>query len=118
MQHVLDRLVRSRIAGDSAEIQAELILRPDPGTVAVVDRLPACDACRGEAVEQTARYDTKIKDQPSGMANLCPDHYLLLSPRRLGLAQGQYLIARDELPETVHIALERALAYWEPRLSG
>ena len=111
VQHVLDRLVRSRIAGESAEVEAELVLRPDPGTVAVVHQLPRCDLCTRGGVERPARYDSTITGR-SGMANMCIEHYLEHSPRRLGLAWGQYLVTRDEVPAAVLEAYDRAIGYW------
>lgn len=74
IQHVLDRLVRSRIAGESAEIEAELMLRPDPGTIAVIHRLPSCDFCERAGLQRPAQYDSTIGGQASGMANMCAEH--------------------------------------------
>jgi hypothetical protein len=118
VQHVLDHLVRSRIAGESAEIEAELMLRPNPGTVAVVYRLPRCDFCASAGIERPARYDSAIEGQPTGMAYMCAEHYLDCSPCRLGLGEGQYLMTSDEVPSAVHEAYDRAVDYWSPGLSS
>lgn len=111
VQHVLDRLVRSRIAGESPEIEAELVLHPDPSTVAVVAQLPKCDFCSLDGVERPARYDSTMTGR-SGMANMCADHYVTHSAMRLGSGKGQYLMTRDEVPAAVYAAYESAVAYW------
>jgi hypothetical protein len=111
VQHILDRLVRSRIAGESPQTEAALILHPDPSTVAVVPSLPMCDFCALEHVERPARYDSTMTDS-SGMAFMCAEHYLVRSPMRLGSARGQYLMTRDEVPEPVLEAFNLAMAYW------
>lgn len=116
VQHVLDHLVRSRIAGESAEIEAELVLRPKPGTVAVVHHLPTCDFCTEAGGERRARYDSTIEGPPSGMAYMCAEHYLEHAPLRLGPGEGQYLMTSNEVPAAVREAEERALEYWAPML--
>ena len=111
VQHVLDRLVRSRIAGESPEIEAELVLHPDPSTVAVVGQLPRCDFCAIDGANRPARYDSTMTGR-SGMANMCAEHYLAHSPMRLGSAKGQYLMTREEVPAAVYEAYDRAMAHW------
>ena len=111
VQHVLDRLVRPHLAGTSPEIEAELLLRPDPATVAIVHDLPTCDFCSRAGVERRARYDGTLREG-SGMAFMCPEHYLELSPKRLGLGMGQYLLPETEVPPVVREAYKRALVYW------
>ena len=108
-QHVLDGMVREQIAGDRDEVDAELMVHPQAGTVAVVWSLPICDFCQRDGLTTEARYDA-----PCGRpwANMCPDHYQAYGTGRLGTGSGQYLLTSDEVPEAVHAALEVALRYW------
>lgn len=113
LEHVLDRLVRSEIAGESAEIEAQLTLHPSPGTVAVVYRLPGCDFCSREGADTRARYDGRVEISNRAMgANMCSAHYVQHGSGRLGLGEGQYLMTRDEVPIQVREAHERAREYW------
>jgi hypothetical protein len=118
--HVLDQLVRMEFSGTTAEIEAELLLHPRAGTVAVMHRLPQCDLCAlagRHAVE--ARYDAPTTDDGTGpWGYMCPACYRLRSTGRLGNSLGQYLMQEEEVPDDVWEALDRARGYWRSRLSG
>ncbi|MDQ3821914.1 MAG: hypothetical protein M3321_01570 [Actinomycetota bacterium] len=119
--HILDRLVRGDLLDGVAapDVEVELLERPEPGTIAVVGGLPACDVCRlAGRPERSARYDTAYRradrlDAP--WAFMCGDCYLVHSDLVLGVGRGQYLISRDEVPENVLTAFRAAKTYWRDR---
>lgn len=111
--HVLDHLVRDRLGGSSPEIDAQLMVHPVAGTVAVVSELPGCDMCTKEGSICAARYDSRMADRSSGMAFLCNVHYELHGTGRLGVAEGQYLMTIAEVPDEVTAALSEAMDYWD-----
>ena len=53
--------------------------------------------------------------RPSGLGNLCPEHYELHGIGRVGMGLGQYLISCDEVSDDVRDAFRRARGYWEAR---
>lgn len=114
-QHVLDRLIRSEVSGHTAEIETELMLHPDTGTVAVLVKLPDCDICKRDGLNNPARYDGPTGRQTTALwGNMCPDHYEQHSTGRLGIGEGQYLMLTSEIPSTVWDALEAARSHWAP----
>ncbi len=118
--HILDQLVRMEFSGVTAEIEAEFLLHPRAGTVALLHRLPECDTCVLSGRHGVdARYDAPTTEDGTGpWGFMCPDCYKRHSTGRLGNGIGQYLLVDSEVPDDVAQALQRARRYWRSRLPG
>lgn len=114
--HVLDRLIRQELGGASPEIDAEPMLHPEAGTVALVGALPRCDLCASLGVEAPARYDGPASREPGApWGNMCGTHYEECSTGRLGIGEGQFLMLRSEISSDVLRALDIARDFWRRR---
>lgn len=115
-EHVLDRLTRQELSGASPEIDAELMLHPEAGTVALVGAFPRCDLCASVGVDVPARYDGPTSAEPRALwGNLCGTHYDECSTGRLGVGEGQFLMLRSEISADVLRALDVARDFWRQR---
>lgn len=115
--HILDFLVRHYIVlEENAPFDPSYweLITDDPGTVAMVSELPACDLCRLENREPAvARYDGPSSSGPNApWAFLCPDCFVLQAPPVLGLGRAQYLFTKEEIPDEVRDAFFRARKFW------
>ena len=68
----------------------------EPGTEAVVDKLPCCDLCRSLGATVVAHYDAATKMGP--WAFLCEDHFAQYA-YGLGTGRGQRLVVKGQTPE-------------------
>ena len=100
--HVLDYLARAYELVDEERQLSTLAA----GTVAVVQPLPDCDFCEGDA-----RYDASLEagGQSAG-AFLCPDCYTQRGSGSLGASGDVYLMTPDEVSDVVRQRYDAAAA--------
>jgi hypothetical protein len=115
--HILDALVRSEFADSGAP---DFQIHPRAGTVAIVDELPDCGPCSRSGRESvSALYDAPLGRSANEMWDfMCPDCYKGRSSGLLGVGEGQYLLARSDIPRPVQEAVDKVRAYWRSKLGS